>query len=317
MTTATVVITTRNRKEELRRAIESALAQTAKPEVLVVDDASSDGTSEMVQNEFPDVRLHSARRALGYIRQRNGAAGLASGEILFSIDDDAIFSTPRILEETLQEFSESRIGAVAIPFIDVNKSPEVRQRAPGREVLYATYSYIGTAHALRRRTFLALGGYREELFHQGEEEDYCIRMLDAGYLTRCGNSDPIHHFESPQRSLARMDYYGARNKILFAWQNVPFPEVGWHLSATTVKTPIYALRPDRFWTRLRGVAAAYALCVRGRARRLPVMHSTYRLSRRLKMRGPLPFEEIAASLPQATPVVRSGRAIALEPVSDR
>jgi glycosyltransferase involved in cell wall biosynthesis len=297
MGTATVVIVTRERKAELRQAIESALLQTARPEVLVIDDGSADGTTQMVRKDFPNVRLHSAETSAGYIRQRNRAAHLATGEILFSIDDDATFSTAQIVEKTLNEFDHSRIGGVGIPFVDVNKSPVVRQQAPSIDGVYAAYSYIGTAHALRRDVFLGLEGYRAILCHQGEEEDYCIRMLNAGFITRCGNSDPIHHFESPRRSLTRMDYYGARNKVLFAWQNIPFPDVAGHLAATSVKTLLYALRPDRFWTRLRGVVTAYALCANGQAGRFPVTQSTYRLSRRLKNRGPMPFEEIAASLP--------------------
>jgi glycosyltransferase involved in cell wall biosynthesis len=308
MKSATVLIATRNRREELRRAIESALAQTAKPEVLVIDDASDDGTSEMMRREFPNARLHTALHAGGYIRQRNRGACLARGEILVSIDDDAVFSDSRIIETTLNEFSHSRVGAVAIPFVDVNKSARVRQQAPAGEGIYAVYSYIGTAHALRRDAFVGLCGYRENLCHQGEEEDFCIRMLNAGYVTRCGNSKPIHHFESPRRSLTRMDYYGARNKILFAWHNIPFPEVTWHLAATTAKTLLYTLRPDRFWTRFRGVFSAYSACVSGQAPRAPVTAATYRLSRWLKMRGPTPLDQVVTSLPQLARLASPGAA---------
>ena len=35
--------------------------------------------------------------------------------MIFSIDDDAEFSTPQVVEQTLQEFDDARIGAVAIP----------------------------------------------------------------------------------------------------------------------------------------------------------------------------------------------------------
>lgn len=304
MKSATVIIVSHQRKAELRRAIESALIQTAEPEVIVIDDASTDGTVDMLRAEFPEVRLYSSKTSAGYIEQRNRGAGLAAGEIVFSIDDDAAFSTAYIVEATLKEFTDPRVGAVAIPFIDVNRSPVLRQKAPNRDGIYATDTFIGTAHALRRDLFNRLAGYRAELCHQGEEEDYCIRMLNAGYVTRCGNSDPIHHFESARRSWSRMDYYGARNKILFAWQNVPFPDVTWHLAATTTKTLLHAVRPDRFWTRFRGVVAAYGLCARGLARREPVTPWTYYLSRRLKVRGPLRLAEISALLPQ--PLTKQG-----------
>ena len=81
---------------------------------------------------------------------------------------------------------------------------------------------------MRRDLFLGLSGYRDILIHQSEEEDYSVRLLNAGFITRAGNADPVHHFESPKRSLARMDFYGARNKVLYAWHNVPFPHLVKH-----------------------------------------------------------------------------------------
>ncbi len=296
-TAATVVITTKNRVEDLRKAIASVLAQTAKPEVLVLDDASTDGTSEAIAREFPSVRIERSEASRGYIVQRNRGAGLVQTPIVFSIDDDAVFSSPTIMEQTLREFDHPRVGAVAIPFVHVNQGPTVHQRAPRAEGIYATYAFIGTAHALRRDLFLALGKYRELLIHQSEEEDYCVRMLNAGYITRCGTADPVHHFESPRRSWRRMDYYGARNKVLYAWNSVPWPFLPAHLAATTCMTSIFALQPARFLTRLRGVLAAYALCGRGQADRRPVRPSIYSLSRALKRRGAVPLEELEPRLP--------------------
>ena len=290
-------MTTKNRREDLRKAIASAVAQTAKPEVLVIDDGSADGTAEAVVREFPSVHLHRSEKSLGYIVQRNRGATLTDSPIIFSMDDDALFSSPAVVEQTLREFDHARVGAVAIPFVDVNRSPEVRQQAPDNNRIYATYAYIGTAHAVRRDLFLGLGGYREMLVHQGEEEDYCTRLLNAGYITRCGNADPIHHFESPRRSWARMDYYGARNKVLYAWNNVPFPYTPGHLGATTAKTLAYNLQPGRLVTRLKGVIAAYRLAFTGKCDRRPIMAAIYRLSRDIKRRGAVSLTEIEPLLP--------------------
>jgi glycosyltransferase involved in cell wall biosynthesis len=295
---ATIVITSKNRREDLMKAISSALAQTADAEVLVIDDGSTDGTAEMVAREFPEVRLHRSEISAGLIVQRNLGARLATTPFVFSIDDDAVFSSSSVIEQTLREFDDPRVGAVAIPFVDVNRSPVVKQRASRADGVYASYSFIGTAHALRRDLFLALGGYREMLVHQGEEEDYCARMLNAGYIVRCGTADPIHHFESPRRSWKRMDYYGARNKVLYAWNVVPSPFFPMHLAATTFMTSIHARNPARCWTRLRGVIAAYTLCCAGRSARRPVSSSAYRLSRELKRRGAVPLAEIERRLPE-------------------
>jgi hypothetical protein len=55
----------------------------------LLGDGSNGGTAEMVEREFRGVRVDRSERSLGPIVQRNRAAGLASTEILFSIDDDA------------------------------------------------------------------------------------------------------------------------------------------------------------------------------------------------------------------------------------
>jgi glycosyltransferase involved in cell wall biosynthesis len=295
---ATVVITTKNRKEDLRKSIASALSQTVDLEVLVIDDGSADGTFDLVREEFPDVRIHRSETSQGLIVQRNRGATLAKTPIVVSIDDDAIFSTSTIMEATLNGFNHPRVGAVAIPVVDVNRSPEVRNQAPDVEKNYAIYDYIGTAHALRRDIFLKLGGYREILIHQGEEEDYCIRMLNEGFITKAGRGDPIHHFESPRRNWTRMDYFGARNKVLYAWYNVPFPQLPVHLAATTFKTATLSPKPGRLLTRLRGVMNAYMGIIAGHHRRQPVADNIYQISRELKRRGPLPFNEIEGKLPR-------------------
>jgi len=294
---ASIVITTRNRREELRAALRSALCQTSQPEVIVIDDGSTDETSDMVRAEFPEATLHRFDQSRGLIVRRNNGARLARGEVIFSIDDDAAFSTPQVVEQTLAEFECPRIGAVAIPYIEPQKGNRVLQRAPSPDGLWATDTFIGTAHALRRDLFLKLRGYREHFIHQGEEPDYCIRMLSAGYLVRLGRADVIHHYESPGRDLRRMDFFGRRNDLLFAWHNVPLPYFPLHLCGTTVNGVVSAARAGRFARMFKGIISGYGECVRHRHERRPVPCDIYRLSRKLKKAGPLPFRELEPLLP--------------------
>jgi glycosyltransferase involved in cell wall biosynthesis len=286
----TVVITTKNRKGELRVALRSACGQTARPEVLVIDDGSTDGTSKMVQAEFPQALLHRREESKGYIVRRNEGVRLATGDVILSIDDDAEFSTSQVVEQTLLEFGDPRIGAVAIPYIEPHKDNRLMQKAPDRERVWVTDRFIGTAHALRRDIFLKLGGYREHLVHQGEEGDYCIRLLNAGYFVRLGNADGIVHHESPKRDFRRMDYYGARNAILFVWQNVPWPAFPVHLAATTFNVLRLTFKPKRFLTRLRAIGAGYWDF--WRTSRQPVRYHIYRQWRSLQRVGAVPFKAV-------------------------
>ena len=285
--TASVIITTKNRKEELRDALRSAVTQTVQPEVIVIDDGSSDGTAALVSSEFPSVLLHRFEKSKGLIVQRNNGAQLATGDVIFSIDDDAVFSTPLIIEQTLRGFTEPKIGAVAIPYVDINKDKQVHQGAPHHDQVWITHTFIGTAHAVRRDVFLQLNGYRESLVHQGEESDYCLRLLAAGYVVRLGTADPIHHFESPKRDFRRMDFYGCRNAILFAWQNVPMPDLPFYLIATSWNCLRWTFDLKRLPTRLAGIIAGYGDCLT--TQRAPVGRPVFQLWRRLKKAGASPF----------------------------
>lgn len=290
---ATVAITTKDRRAELSRALESALTQTADIEVLVIDDGSADGTAEMVAATYPEVRLERSEESLGLIEQRNRAARLARGSIIISIDDDARFRSSRTVEQTLADFDHARIGAVAIPFVDIRDSTErgstFRQAAPDPHEAWITSSYIGTAHAVRREVFLKVGGYRGTLRQMAEEPDFCLRMLDAGYVTRLGRADHIEHLESAHRDLPRIVGLGRRNDLLHAWRNVPLPYLPVRVAKVTLHSILLAARWRLPAPVLRGLAAGYAAAPRTLLGRRPVARQTYRLDHELRKRGPLPL----------------------------
>lgn len=291
---ASVVIPTRNRREILRENLLAAARQTVPVEIVVVDDGSTDGTPDMMRSEFPYVRYaHFAGEPHGPAFTRNRGSEIASAPILFPIDDDAVMVSPRTVEQTLAEFDLPQVGAVGIPFINVRKDQAlVHQRAPDDGKIHVSHAFVGAAHALRREVFLKLGGYREPLFYMGEEGDYCVRMLNAGYVTRVGRADPIHHHESPSRVSWRADYHGRRNDVLFAWQNVPTPELPRQLLGTTVKGAMFGFKVRRPWQMLRGLASGYLACASGSVTRQPVSGSVYRLYRRLKHDNIVPLPQI-------------------------
>ena len=293
--TATVVIVTKNRKDDLLTAVRSALNQTARPEVIVIDDGSTDGTAAAV-GELSRVHLVRHDESRGYIVRRNEGARLASGQVVFSIDDDAAFVSAHTIEQTLREFDAACIAAVAIPYVEPRKGHQEMQRAPAGGA-WVTDCFIGTAHALRRDVFLALGGYREQLIHQGEERDFCIRLLDAGYVVRLGTADPIHHYESPRRDFSRMDYYGRRNDVLFAWHHVPMPHLPVHLAGTLVNAARSAWQARRVSRMAAGSLAGITDSFVHPSDRRPVSTAVYRLHRRLKKSGPARLDALAAELP--------------------
>jgi len=279
---ASIVITTKNRKDELTKAIESCLIQKGNPEILIFDDGSDDGTYEFVKTKYPTIKIHRELNSLGLINARTKAATLVTGDIIFSIDDDAIFSKDNIIKDTIKDFENTLIGAVAIPLININYSPEIIQLAPNSKDVFFTRQFIGTAHALRKNIFIKIDGYRKFLVRQGEEMDYCIRMLDAGYMVKLGSSNPIIHFESPIRDRKMIKYFEARNNIIFILQNVPLVFLFIHL-IMNIYNLLYKGGPC-YNIVLKGIISGFNdFIILAEIKRRPVSIKTYFKHRKLKV----------------------------------
>ncbi|MFN0010408.1 MAG: glycosyltransferase family 2 protein [Phycisphaerales bacterium] len=289
---ASVIIPTKDRRDDLRKALASLGNQTANVEAIIIDDGSSDGTLEMVRGEFPLATIHRNERSRGSCPSRNHAASLATSPIIVSIDDDCILASPRTIEQTLAEFDLPRIGAVGIPYKNVRTSQDVLQVAPADGRVWVIPSFRGCAAAWRRSLHEQIGGQSEILGHGVEEPEFCLRMWGAGFAVRAGRADPVDHYESPRRDSPALLYLYGRNHILLAWINCPFPFVLLQIPGTAVKCVLTGLRAGRIGRSFWGVVNGLIDVVRGKARRKPVPLALWRAFRRLHRNHMEPLESV-------------------------
>lgn len=108
------IICTHNRDQYLGRAIDSLLAQDFPDyEIIVVDNASSDRTREVVEERLPSSRLKYVYEGVtGLSVARNTGAATASGEILAYLDDDAVAS-PQWLSVLMKAYQQQEKLAIA------------------------------------------------------------------------------------------------------------------------------------------------------------------------------------------------------------
>lgn len=304
-TAASVVIATRNRREELRLTLEGVREQTVPLEVIVLDDASTDGTGAMVGKSFPGVSYTRFDVPSGYIGLRNLGNRMASAPVVVSLDDDAVLTSKFTIEQTLSDFGQERVGAVAIPFLDGDRRVPL-QHPPDGERTWVTSMFIGAAHAVRREVFLGLGGYHADWFRQGEELDLCVRMLARGFVVRLGTADPLEHRPSPTRSFEHMDRFGRRNLVLFTWFNVPTRYLPLHFARVTAKGTLLAVSTRRPLNHARGFVEGYRMMLRQKDRRRPVSPAVYRLHRLLQRRRALLLETVEPMLPPVDRTIGSG-----------
>ena len=290
---ATIVVPTKNRKEDIRRALLSIRRQTARLHVIVMDDGSTDGTLEMLAVDFPEVEVHSSEVSRGPTAQRNRGTAMAPTPIVVSIDDDCEFVHSDTLSRALEGFNDPRVGLVSIPYIDVYIKPDVQGNSPAPNEPYAMSSFRGCSYAVRRDVFGEIGGYRESLFMDSEEEDLAIRLLDHGYVVLAGDAPPVHHYASPRRETVFRETIAARNLVLFTWFNVPGVFLLPHLLVTTTKSLLFGWRTNRFKEKASGLLRGYRDMVTYWNARKPVGTPAYRLFRRLRKRGPMPVRAVA------------------------
>lgn len=171
-----VIMACYNGKKYLAEAIAGLRAQETELEILVVDDASTDGSAQLARDLGVTVRTipHSGQAAA-----RNAGLSLACGRfILFHDQDDVLHPCilPRMLE-VLHSMPESpAVMAQARDFLSPDLDNEDRVRLRPRENPY--FGYLG-ATLFRKEVLDAVGGFSETL-KAGEAADLLFRIQATG-----------------------------------------------------------------------------------------------------------------------------------------
>jgi GT2 family glycosyltransferase len=173
-----VVFLAYNRREPLLEALHRTLAESCYPrgrlEVIVVDNASIDGTAQAVQRGFPEVQLVRNQRNAGAPGWNSGFA-IAGGDYVLILDDDA-YLPPGALERAV--VAAETECADLVSFSVVSSFDEQRFNDVFETGLL---SYWGCAALISRRALQALGGYDPYIFIWANEVELTMRLLDRGF----------------------------------------------------------------------------------------------------------------------------------------
>lgn len=140
--TFTVLITTYNRQQLLGRAVDSALAQTYPCQVVVVDDASTDGTEAYMTQRVADLQAQGHQRLVyhrhgvnqGHARSVNGGVALAQGSWIKFLDDDDYLADTCIetLTQAIAQHPTAVICSVVAAQVNLQGQELSRTSHPGR-----------------------------------------------------------------------------------------------------------------------------------------------------------------------------------------
>jgi GT2 family glycosyltransferase len=218
------MIATHNRVGELEKTLVSCFEQDWPAiEVIVVDDASADGTSERVASQYPRVKLIRHEKNRGSIASRNEILRLAKGKYIIGLDDDSRFITPdgcRRVVERLE--AEPDLGIIS--FEAIGPENPATMSAEGRQCgEWHCSSFAACGVAIRKSMLEKTGAFVEYFYHAYEEPDLCIRAWDAGYrVLQWNNAVVYHEFSALNRNEQRTHRRHARNEACSAFMRSPW-----------------------------------------------------------------------------------------------
>ena len=228
-----LIVVTMNRKEILKRCLESFSFQLHKDyEVIIVDNASSDGTGDLIRHAFPHVRYFFLTTNSGIPGGRNHGIRMAQGEFCVFIDDDAVFAENNALDQVISYFrSDNCLGCLAFRIVQPGDGCEEYKSIPraDKRILQEDYEcsyFCGAGFAVRRSIFLEMGMFWEPLFFIGEELDFSYRLVNKGYKIMRSFAISVIHYETQQaRVPGKWIYYGVRSRCWVAIRNLPWINV--------------------------------------------------------------------------------------------
>jgi GT2 family glycosyltransferase len=208
-----IVIVTYNSREFIPRCLSSLQQHSPDSEIVVVDNASRDGTADFVEHDYPAVRLIRRRRNNGLSSAINEGVRASSGEYVLQTNPDT-----HVTEDVVSPLAEylaahPDTGIVAPKLLNEDGSLQLSCRSfPGYSTaLFNRYSLLtrlfpgnrysrdylltnfdhasirdvdwvsGAAMMFCRTVFDELGGWDERFFLFNEDVDFCKRVHDAGY----------------------------------------------------------------------------------------------------------------------------------------
>jgi GT2 family glycosyltransferase len=220
-----VVIVTWNGKKYALECLESLRTAHPNLEVIVVDNASTDGTPEAIEAAYPEVKLIRNTENLGFAKANNAGIAVASADFVALVNSDVVVP-PGCLQKMVQFLkAHSDVGLIGPKMMSpsggvgqsVNQLPTVwnyfcfalglhfvmpNSKAFGGYIMSAyPYNQTEDVEVLTgwfwlspRAAVTQVGGLDERFFMYGEDLDWCYRFRKAGWrIVFFADSEALHY----------------------------------------------------------------------------------------------------------------------------
>jgi hypothetical protein len=246
MTNPTVfsIILNTNRREDTLECLHSLATQTySDQQIIVLDNHSTDGSVQAIQDAFPEVQMIAIQENLGYAGNNNVGIVEAlkqQADWILVLNEDTVLAED-CLEKMVQVGESDPQTGIVGPMVYHHNEPGVIQSAGG--ILTKNWNglhlgqnetdtgqfaepYVvdwisGCAIMLRRKVIEQVGMLDERFFYYWEETEWCVRTGKAGWRLMLAPEAKIWH-KGVQRNYTpkpSLSYYDTRNHLLLLYKH--------------------------------------------------------------------------------------------------
>jgi len=256
--TVSIIIVNWNTRELINNCIKSILdfCKGVTYEIIIVDNASSDGSSSFIKREYPGIKLLENSVNLGFAKACNQAVKISSGRYIFLLNPDT-FLNRGVISGLINFMDKLDWAGIAGPQIidrkgnitdSVRKFPTMWRTLLKKTILGKLFPWArvtklikvismdrvsivdnvsGGALLIKREIWDALDGMDERFFMFYEDVDICRRVKNMGYNVYYVPSIKLMHIGGGSRRKARSlaFYYSLESRIIYFEKFYPKPAV--------------------------------------------------------------------------------------------
>lgn len=223
MVMVSIIIPEWNRKEEMKKSLTTLAKQSYRDyKIVIVDNNSTDGTKEMIREEFPQCKLIELPKNVGAARARNIGILKSSGKYVWFLDSDAFPVRKSCLKDMIKILeSDSTIGQLGGEIIDgLIRLPDSQRNQDGlfkfkKECNMKEVEAINTSNCIMKKEVIKkVGGFDPDYFYGYEDNNVSFLTKKLGY--RCVvDSRVMAIHERSLRGRASTFYLWHRNRVRF------------------------------------------------------------------------------------------------------
>ncbi len=189
----TIIIVNYNTRDYLARCLESlAGISSISAEIIVVDNASGDLSVEMVGQRFPEAIVIANAENRGFAKANNQAIAISQGRYFYFLNPDAEVRKDSIeaMISHMERHPDVGLAGTRLVNPDGSDQSSVESRYPGQKHAEKEMAglkgdiawVLGASMIARRMAIVNVGGFNEDFFLYGEEQDLCLRLRRAGWV---------------------------------------------------------------------------------------------------------------------------------------